>query len=198
MDSNKSSSRQPVTPQRAHGKRRVAELLAAAKAVIAERGYDAATMSEIAARAEAPIGSLYRFFPNKDAIADALQAEGQALIEEGFAPLVERAPALSPAQLADALVDLMSDLRTRTRATLALMEGQDARRAAVRADVHRQILRVLLAARPALEPALAADMASVMQQAMKAMTRLVVEGASEGARAELRRMARLYLEDRLA
>jgi hypothetical protein len=29
-------------------------------------------MAEIAARADAKIGSLYRFFPNKDAVADAI------------------------------------------------------------------------------------------------------------------------------
>ena len=54
------------------GRQRVAELLQAAAAVFQERGFEAATMAEIAARADAKIGSLYRFFPNKDAVADAL------------------------------------------------------------------------------------------------------------------------------
>jgi len=47
-------------PKRARGKQRVAELLEAAAAVFAEKGYEAATMTEIAARARAPIGSLYQ------------------------------------------------------------------------------------------------------------------------------------------
>ena len=53
-----------VLPKRQRGKQRVAELLAAGAAVFAEKGYAAATMTEIAARAKAPIGSLYQFFPS--------------------------------------------------------------------------------------------------------------------------------------
>src|SRR5580693_997161 len=59
-------------PKRARGKQRVAKLLEAATAVFAEKGYEAATMTEIAARAGAPIGSLYQFFPVKEALADTL------------------------------------------------------------------------------------------------------------------------------
>ncbi len=62
-------------PKRARGKQRVAALLQAAAAVFAEKGYEAATMTEIAARAGAPIGSLYQFFPVKEALADTLGAE---------------------------------------------------------------------------------------------------------------------------
>ncbi len=67
MDSNNArvKKRRAVAPQRRPGKARVAALLEAGAAVIAERGYDAATMAEIGVRAKAPIGSLYRFFPNK-------------------------------------------------------------------------------------------------------------------------------------
>lgn len=42
----------------------------AAAAVIAEKGYEGATMAEIAARSGTKIGSLYRFFPNKESLAD--------------------------------------------------------------------------------------------------------------------------------
>ena len=64
--------RDPLEPKRRRGELRVASLLAAAAEVIAERGYEAATMAEIAARAGAQIGSLYHFFPNKEVLADAL------------------------------------------------------------------------------------------------------------------------------
>jgi AcrR family transcriptional regulator len=46
-----------LDPSRRPGKLRVASLIAAAAEVIAERGYEAATMAEIAARAGAPNGS---------------------------------------------------------------------------------------------------------------------------------------------
>src|SRR5579884_3179310 len=60
-------------PHQERGEKRVAELLKAAAAVIAATGYEAATMSAIAERARAPIGSLYQFFPNKPAITQALR-----------------------------------------------------------------------------------------------------------------------------
>ena len=75
MDSNKSRprfKRQAVEPRRRPGKERVAALMEAAASVIAERGYEAATMAEIAARANALVGSLYHFFPNKEVLAEAL------------------------------------------------------------------------------------------------------------------------------
>jgi AcrR family transcriptional regulator len=68
------SQRPRRIPRQPRGRRRVSQLLAAA-AVIASVGYDAATMSAIAAKAVAPIGSLYQFFPNKVAITHALQTE---------------------------------------------------------------------------------------------------------------------------
>ena len=50
-------------------------LLAAAAAVFVERGYEGATMTEIAAQAGASIGSLYQFFPTKPLIAEALHVQ---------------------------------------------------------------------------------------------------------------------------
>ena len=69
-------------PQRERGRARVAALLDAAGQVFAEKGYDAATMTAIAARAGSSIGSLYQFFPTKDEVAQALlQGYLDALIE---------------------------------------------------------------------------------------------------------------------
>jgi AcrR family transcriptional regulator len=62
-------------PSRRRGRDRVAALMAAARAVFVEKGTDAATMTEIAARAGAAIGSLYQFFPTKEALADAVHVE---------------------------------------------------------------------------------------------------------------------------
>ena len=67
-------------PKRERGKQRVAALLDAAAAVLAEKGYDGATMTEIAERAGAAIGSLYQFFPSKDALADTLVQNYVALL----------------------------------------------------------------------------------------------------------------------
>jgi AcrR family transcriptional regulator len=61
-------------PKRQRGHLRVAAILEAGVAVFTEKGYDAATMTEIAARSGTAIGSLYRFFPSKDVLADAWSA----------------------------------------------------------------------------------------------------------------------------
>jgi AcrR family transcriptional regulator len=59
-------------PSQERGRRRVALILDAAEEVFAESGYEAATNTEIAGRAGASIGSVYQFFPNKEAIFDAV------------------------------------------------------------------------------------------------------------------------------
>lgn len=59
-------------PRRARGQQRVTLILDAAEQLFAEVGYEAATTNEIAARAHTSIGSVYQFFPNKEAILHAV------------------------------------------------------------------------------------------------------------------------------
>src|ERR1700679_807763 len=99
-----SSERVALEPQRRPGRLRVAALLEAGAAVIAERGFEAATMAEIAARAGAPIGSLHRCFPNKEVLADALMQRFGDVIGDAFDAIDARAGAMSTAELADALL----------------------------------------------------------------------------------------------
>jgi AcrR family transcriptional regulator len=56
----------------ARGERRVASLLDAAGRIFGELGYHGATTNAIAAEAKVSPATLYQFFPNKEAIADAL------------------------------------------------------------------------------------------------------------------------------
>src|SRR5580692_10395931 len=91
-------------PQRERGRLRVAALLEAAAQVFAEKGFDGTTMTEIAARAATAIGSLYQFFPNKEALADAVLARYGELIDGALRRIEEQA--LAPAALAGALFDL--------------------------------------------------------------------------------------------
>ncbi len=57
------------------GALRVEEILQAAGALFAEVGYDKVTTNMIAARAGVSPGSLYQFFSNKEAIAQAFAAD---------------------------------------------------------------------------------------------------------------------------
>src|SRR6266516_4250958 len=57
------------------GTLRVEEILQAAGALFAEIGYDKVTTNMIAARAGVSRGSLYQFFPHKEAIAQAFATD---------------------------------------------------------------------------------------------------------------------------
>jgi len=66
------AARNRKLPTLERGQARVRALLEGAEAVFADVGYEGATMKQIAHRAGAPIGSLYQFFPSKEAIGIAL------------------------------------------------------------------------------------------------------------------------------
>src|SRR5260370_16782796 len=59
-------------PQQARGEQRIVTMLQGGAQVFYEVGFDAATTDMIAQRAQTAIGSLYDFFPNKEAIAQRL------------------------------------------------------------------------------------------------------------------------------
>jgi AcrR family transcriptional regulator len=61
-------------PSQDRGQRRVDSILDAAAELFAAHGVEAVSVNAIAARAGSSVGSLYHFFPNKDAIVEALAA----------------------------------------------------------------------------------------------------------------------------
>jgi AcrR family transcriptional regulator len=69
LSSDKTPRRQP---QQQRGKQRVEKILVAAAEVFAEAGFAAATVQQIADRADTAVGSIYQFFPDKLAIFHAL------------------------------------------------------------------------------------------------------------------------------
>src|SRR5580693_2824844 len=111
-------------PKRERGKQRVAALLQAAAAVFAEKGYEAATMSEIAARARAPIGSLYQFFPVKEALADTLVQDYAAMLAADLTALEARAAGIDAKTLIEGLFDLLRAHPRERAAALPLAEAR--------------------------------------------------------------------------
>src|ERR1700675_1521852 len=61
--------------QRSHARRNHEVLVVTAREVFAERGSDA-SLEEIARRAGVGIGTLYRHFPNRDALVEAVFRDG--------------------------------------------------------------------------------------------------------------------------
>src|SRR6201997_1310465 len=109
-------------PKRARGKQRVAELLQAAAEVFAEKGYEAATMTEIAARAGAPIGSLYQFFPAKESLADMLVQSYVELLASDLRQLEARAATIDLKTLMEELFGLLRAHPRERAAALPLAE----------------------------------------------------------------------------
>jgi AcrR family transcriptional regulator len=60
------------TPRQKRSKERVAHILDAARALIAERGSAGLRVQDVAAQAGVALGTLYQYFPNKAAIVQAL------------------------------------------------------------------------------------------------------------------------------
>ena len=194
--------REPLEPQRNVGRRRVAKLMQAAAAVIQERGLEAATMTEIAARADAKIGSLYRFFPNKEAVADALMERYVEILEAEYDSIHARAATATPEELGDALIDLLVRLSPQTRAATALLESRTdwtAVRRRFRAQALAGVRTAVTLRAPHLGEKEADAIAAVVLNNMKTMARMARDEAptSPGAPEELRLMNRLYLAAKL-
>ncbi|HTB69243.1 MAG TPA: helix-turn-helix domain-containing protein [Steroidobacteraceae bacterium] len=190
-------------PKRARGKQRVAELLQAATAVFAERGYETATMTEIAARADAPIGSLYQFFPSKEVLADTLVQDYVALLVADLEGLAARAGAIDIKVIVAALFGLLRAHPRERAAVLPLAEArmdERTRRTTFRHMLRRHIAAILRAHAPALTAEAARDIAVVVLSLMKAANTLSDEEGLPGRAAGLRELQGLtaqYLEQQL-
>ena len=179
-------------PKRARGHARVSAILDSAAAVFAEKGFEAATMTEIAARSLTATGSLYRFFPTKASVADALLARYAEAVGERFVAIEVRAKTLTPDDLADALIETMLDRRAESAVAVALVDlrpdGAD-RRAEIREAARNGIAAVLRRRAPHL--AQAEDSAAALLQMLKG-ARVLAE-AGPGPLEALRTAIRLYV-----
>ncbi len=189
-------------PKRQRGKQRVAELLAAGAAVFAEKGFEAATMTEIAARAGAPIGSLYQFFPSKEALADTLVQNYVALLAADLEALEARARDSDARALVEGLFRVLRGHPQERAATMPLAEArmdERTRRETFRYVLRKRIAAILRARSPTLSAEAARDRAVVVLQLMKAASSLSDEEGLNGRAAALREVQALtvhYLEQR--
>jgi AcrR family transcriptional regulator len=189
-------------PQQERGERRVAQLLEAAASVLAEAGYDAATMTEIAARAGASIGAVYQYFPNKESIVRALRTQYGNEMEERWTHLDESAASLSVEQIAYRFVEVMVRFIEEHPAYFAVLDApvRFRRDQEARKRLRERIANIFTMRMPSLSHERAYRMANVSLQIIKSMNALYREASSK-ERQELVKEYKLalaaYMEARL-
>ena len=164
-------------PRQPRGERRVEELLEAAEAVIADMGYEAATMSSIAQRAGAAIGSLYQFFPNKASITQTLRIEYAKRFDETYAPLASQASSLNPETLASHLIELTVHFIHTHPALPALLDAPSSTRApaAIRKLLRERFANILRAQSRRMSRHKALLLGTVTLQILKSLNQLYTE-----------------------
>jgi AcrR family transcriptional regulator len=188
------------SPQRQRGRERVTSLLDAATACFVEKGYEAATMTEIATRAGSAIGSLYQFFPTKEALAHALMADYTQSLQQHLQKLATHAGDWSDDELGAQLIRLLVAFRRRHPAFAVLAESVAAlptlRSLAIRQHLREGLQQLLGQRVPDLAPAELRAASVVVLQLMKAAVALSAEAGLGGRKAALEQLElslQLYL-----
>jgi AcrR family transcriptional regulator len=189
-------------PQQDRGERRVAEVLQAAAAVIADVGYEAATMTAVAERAGASIGALYQYFPNKEAIARALRRQYTEEMQARWAPLAGQGAQLSVAELVDRILEVVIYFMENRPAYIPLMSAPKTLKDPAAGIRLRELFAGIYRERQGkLTPEVAFRIANVTVQTIKGMNALYAE-ARPAERVEIVREFKLmltsYLTGRLA
>ncbi len=195
MDSHLSTTYRKI-PQQKRGEDKVNRLLGAAASVIAEFGYESTTMTLIAERAETSIGSLYQFFPNKEAVTQALRLQylqvfGQAL-ETGLAQNITEA-----AKLTDLLISAIISSIELHPALLELLDAPSSTKLpATRKRLIRQISLLLEKLKPPLKDTELKITASVILKTLGGLSQLYVKARTSqrtAIRAEYKKLLLGYL-----
>jgi AcrR family transcriptional regulator len=201
-ESSQKSRDEPQTraPKRQRGHDRVAALIEAAARTFVDRGYDAATMTEIAAEARSSIGSLYQFFPTKSLLAETLHIERLGRLNAVFVELEEKVDGLSAADIGEAIFDGLAAFIEAFPEFPVLAGRRDIpkdRKARSRAALKERISALLRHAKPAV-----VDDLDLLSQIILELLRIAVTVASDPEAVgdqrlvrELRAMLRRRLED---
>jgi AcrR family transcriptional regulator len=173
----------------------VSSLLDAAESVISEHGYEAATMSEIAERAGASIGSLYQFFPSKQAIVQALRARYRDEFTKRWLPIERDFARLDPENFAARLMDMVIVFIDTHPAFAALLDAPRSTR--IPGSMTERVAGFVMSKKPKMPAKSAAQIAAVTLHMLKAFNHAWVEAAAP-ARAGLKREFRTALASYLS
>jgi AcrR family transcriptional regulator len=158
-------------PVQNRAERRLESLLEHAAAVIARVGYEAATMTEIASRAKASIGSVYQYFPNKEAIAGALRRKFAADLADRWNSLEADTRDTGSEALASAIIDKFVALANEHPAVFPIMNVTQAvnHDPALKKRLRAQFSSLFVARNPRLSKADADQVAAVTLLTIKSL-----------------------------
>jgi AcrR family transcriptional regulator len=190
--------------RQARGERRVTQLLEAAASVFCTAGYTASSTNAIAREAGVSPGTLYQFFPNKEAIAVELGSRLIREMEETHGRVFTAENARLPLdRLVDAVADPFIEFNCANPAFFSLIKGSDTpgRIAEEHDTLHATLLDrvtwVLALRRPSLSPAertVIAQMSFAMFKAGLELILLTGDGTARAAYAtELKAVLYRYL-----
>src|ERR1700733_7359789 len=169
-------------PQQERSERTLAAILdVASPSLFAEVGFEATTMTAIAARSGTSIGGLYHYFPDKTSVVLALAHQFGLAIEAEWKPLIAQAPDLTPRKFADIFIETMLRLVRQHPAYLALQTAtvRPRRDPASRRALRLAIANAFRAKNSALTEERALLSANVVVQTVTGMTRLFAESAPQ-------------------
>ena len=142
-------------PAQQRSRERFDRILAAARTVLVDVGFESFTFDEVAKRAEVPIGTLYQFFANKYVLICELDRQDAAGIVSELRSFATRVPALQWPDFLDEFIDhlagLWRDGPTR-RAVWHAIQSTPATRATA-AETEREMLQLIATVMKPLAPA---------------------------------------------
>jgi AcrR family transcriptional regulator len=192
-------------PQQVRSQQRVDLILDTAADLFAEVGYESMTTNSISERAGISIGSLYRYFSDKDAILRALAKRHQEQVRRIFDQVFMGDLVYLPLDvLLDRLVDPFVELHTACPAYKQILLGSDVSTdiAAANEELDQEIVQrmaeVLRLAAPNVDAERARLVATVCKAQVKALLSLVASSQDREFQsqvtAEVKRMLQAYLE----
>jgi AcrR family transcriptional regulator len=200
---NATSDNSRRRPQQNRAEVRRASFLKAAEQLFGALGYESVTMTGIAEQAHASIGTLYDYFPDKQAVALALILQYIEEAEAHWAKLLVKLPTQEKDSIADIFIDGILEFARDRPAYLPLL---GAPLAFVRTKREREPLRRTIAdALQGLKSSLSAQQAflhaQVIVEIIKGMLGVYRQAAVEDRKivvAEFKKVMRLYLTNTLA
>jgi AcrR family transcriptional regulator len=194
-------------PQQARSRARVEAILASADRILATEGVEALTTRRIAADAGVPVGTIYQFFDDKDAVLAAVARHHMARHAEAMRAILRGARTARWFDLVNLVFDRYVELYRHHPGYLAIRTGRYLSRELLQLDEENNAMvaasvRQILVAREGLVDS--RDLAVACRAgvcAAEALLQLAFRGHPDGdpaILAEARRIQRLYLADVVA